>query len=83
MNIKKTLILAVLAAMSVEVGSAMARESADGVGAGPDETRELVKLNQVLMAKAAVTLHERQFGSSGYKNATNSPILQGSDGNGR
>ena len=82
MTTTKSLMLAALAALSLGVGSAMAQESAGGVGFGPYETSQLNKI--LAQQAAAAKAHVPQYGSSDTTKTTYwpTPVLQGGDGNG-
>jgi hypothetical protein len=81
----KTLTLAAVAALSLGVGTAMAQESAGGVGFGPWETQQLRKALSG-MHHAAPLMSQPQAGSSDV-DQMRAPIypqqtLFGQDGNG-
>ena len=82
MTTTKSLMFAALAALSLGVGTAMAQESAGGVGFGPYET---MQLNKILAQQAAAAkAHAPRYGSSDATNTTSSPtpVLLGGDGSG-
>jgi hypothetical protein len=91
MTATKSLMLAVVTALSLGVSVAMAQESAGGVNAGPCETAQL---NKMLAQQAAAGnpsavaaldwTHEPQYGSSdsANKNTWPVPLPQGGDGSG-
>jgi hypothetical protein len=84
MKTTKTLMLAALTALSLGVGTAMAQESAGGVGDGPWETHELNVLLAGQRAAAAANAHAPQYGSSDRATTANPPApdLEGADGGG-
>jgi hypothetical protein len=78
----KTLMLAALTALSLGVGTAMAQESAGGVGSY--ETEQLNKLLAGQHAAAAANADAPQYGSSDRTDTSNRlvPVLTGGDGSG-
>ena len=86
MNTKKSLILAVLGAVSIGAGAATAQESAGG-SAGPSyEVQQLLKMSGTADKTAPapiVTLAPRaaqQYGSSDDAGAISWPVLDAADG---
>ena len=84
MTTTKSLVIAALAALSLGVGTAMAQESAGGVGFGPYETDQL---NKIMAQWAPSKTHDnfgvrRQAPQAGSSDVTYWPtqqVLQGGD----